>query len=383
MSTEWFKNAIIYQILIDRFAGCRSDGWDKSQFLGGTIRGIIQKLDYIKDLGVNTLWISPFCKTSEYHGYHVMDFFEVEPHFGNAEDLKELIEAVHHAGMRIIADFVPNHASSQHPYFRDAQKHKDSPYHDWFYFTKWPNEYLCFLSVGELSKLNLDHPHACKHIIDAARYWLTLGFDGYRLDHCIGPSHRFWKTFRREIKTDFPNCILIGEAWLTGIKMRELRTVNIRNKYLRLLGLGTLDSVFREYIDELDGVLDFRFQQIVGDFVAHKITKEEVGRQLHKHYKKIPQDYYLPTFLDNHDMDRILFRCGNKVDLLKEAAQIQFAINQPKIIYYGTESGLDQEKSLFDVPAYGDLQARKPMNWDNLNKELLEFYRELIHNIDK
>jgi cyclomaltodextrinase len=127
MSTEWFKKAVIYQILIDRFAGCRAEGWDKPQFLGGTIRGIIGKLDYIKDLGANTLRISPFCKTDQYHGYHTTDFYQVEPRFENVEDLKELIESVHNAGMRIIADFVPNHVSDQHPYFLDARKRVDSP----------------------------------------------------------------------------------------------------------------------------------------------------------------------------------------------------------------------------------------------------------------
>ena len=127
MSIEWFKKAVVYQILIDRFAGCQQDGWDKPQFLGGTIRGIIQRLDYIKDLGVNALWISPFYKTDQYHGYHIMDFYQVEPRFGDIEDLKELIEKVHHAGMRIIADFVPNHVSDRHPYFLDARKRVDSP----------------------------------------------------------------------------------------------------------------------------------------------------------------------------------------------------------------------------------------------------------------
>ena len=90
MSTEWFKNSIIYHILIDRFAGCEPNGWDKPEFLGGNIRGIIDKLDYVKRLGVNTIWISPFYKTSAYHGYHITDFFKVDPHFGSEEDLKEL-----------------------------------------------------------------------------------------------------------------------------------------------------------------------------------------------------------------------------------------------------------------------------------------------------
>lgn len=375
MSIEWFRKAVIYQILIDRFAGCRTDGWDEPQFLGGTIRGIIQKLDYINDLGVNTLWISPFYKTSEYHGYHVTDFYQVEPRFGTVEDLKELIEAVHKRNMRIIADFVPNHVSDQHPYFLDARKRVDSLYHDWFYFNHWPDDYLCFLSVGSLPKLNLDNVSTRKYIIDAAKFWLSLGLDGYRLDHCIGPTHTFWKLFRSEIKKQFPDCILIGEATLMGIKFKELKTLNFKHKYLHLFNINSLDSMFREYVGELDGVLDFRFLHILCDYVSRKITNDQLQRQLQKHYKKFPPEFYLPTFLDNHDMDRILFRCGNKVELLKELAQIQFSIDQPKIIYYGTESGLTQDKSTFDLPSHGDLQARRPMNWDSTNKDLLDFYK--------
>ena len=380
MSIEWFKNAVIYQVLIDRFAGCQPNEWEKPVFLGGTIRAISQKLDYLKDLGINTLWISPFYQTDQYHGYHITDFFQVEPRFGNLEDLKELIDAVHKAGMRIITDFVPNHCSSRHPYFLDAQARKDSDYRQWFYFTKWPAEYLCFLSVKSLPKLNLDNPETRRHIIDAAKFWLGLGIDGYRLDHCIGPSHEFWAAFRKEIKMDYPACVLIGEAWLMGIKFKELKTINIKRKYLKLLSVGTLDSLFREYIGELDGVLDFEFQRIISDFVTSRITKEKTMKLLRKHYAKFPPGFYLPTFLDNHDMDRILFRCGGDIKVLKEAAGIQFSILQPKIIYYGTETGISQDKPVFDTPFHGDLQARRPMNWDNPNKDLLEFYKEMIHN---
>lgn len=378
MSTEWFKNAVVYQILIDRFAGHKPGKWDKPEFLGGDIRGIIEKLNYIKELGVNTIWISPFYKTDAYHGYHITDFFKVDPRFGNEEDLKELINEVHKTDMRIITGFVPNHCSKKHPYFRDAQNNKDSIYREWFCFRKWPGDYLCYLSVKELPKLNLDNKETRRHVIGAAKYWLSLGIDGYRLDHCIGPKHEFWEIFREEIKRDYLDCVLIGEACLTGVKFKELKTINIRNKYLKLLRCGALDNLFKEYIRELDGVLDFEFQRIIRDFAANKTTKKEVLNQLQKHYKKFPPGFYLPTFLDNHDMDRFLFMCNNNKGLLKEAAEIQFSIDQPRIIYYGTEVGMSQQNSILDFPTHGDLQARKPMKWDNQDAELLEFYRGII-----
>jgi cyclomaltodextrinase len=380
MSIEWFRNAVIYQILIDRFAGYKSTQWDTPDFLGGNLRGIIEKLGYIKDLGVNTIWISPFNQASAYHGYHITDFYKVEPRFGSEQDLRDLINAVHNMDMKIITDFVPNHCSNQHPFFLDAQNNRDSVYKDWFYFRKWPDNYLCFLSFGQLPKLNLDNEEARKHIIDAAKYWLSFGIDGYRLDHCIGPKHEFWKIFREKIKSDFPDCVLVGEATLMGIKLKELRTINTRRKYIHYLGALALDNLFEEYIGELDGVLDFKFQSILRDFAVNKITKDKAINKLRKHYEKFPPDFYLASFLDNHDMDRFLYTCRGDKELLKEAAKIQFSINQPKIIYYGTEVGISQEKTIGQCPAHGDLQARAPMEWENPDKELLEFYRKIITN---
>ena len=380
MSVDWFKDAIIYHILIDRFAGCKSNEWDKPRFLGGNIRGIINKLDYIKELGVNTLWISPFYEASAYHGYHITDFFKVDPHFGNQDDLIELINKVHKAGMRIITDFVPNHCSHKHPFFLDAQKNENTKYKKWFYFRNWPDDYLCFLSFKELPKLNLDNQKTVTHILDSAKYWVSLGIDGYRLDHCIGPKHKFWKAFREELKNDYPDCVLIGEAWMRGIKFRELRTVNVRRKYLKWLQGEASDGLFKEYIGELDGVLDFAFQRIICNFALRRISKEEVIHQLQRHYRKFPPNFYLPTFLDNHDMDRFLFECNNNIEILKEAVQIQFSIDQPKIIYYGTEVGISQGEFIRNISSHGDLQTRKVMEWDDQNKELFELYRNTIRS---
>lgn len=379
MGTEWFKNAIVYHILIDRFAGVqRPENWPRPEFIGGNLRGIIDKLGYIRDLGVNAVWLSPFCETSAYHGYHITDFFKIDPHFGTVDDLKELIDKAHAAGIKVIADFVPNHCSRHHPFFKEAQTNKTSPYSNWFIFKKWPDKYLCFLSIGELPKLNLQHPPAREHIIKSAQYWLSFGLDGFRLDHCIGPTHDFWKDFRTQIKTDYPDCILIGEAWLMGIRFRELRTINIHRKFRVWLKGQAPEQLYRDYIGELDGVLDFKFQLIMQDFSNGKIDQPTALHKCRLHIEQFPQDFYLTSFLDNHDMDRFLFICGQDKDKLKTAAKMQFSLDQPKIIYYGTETGLSQDKSLWDIPAHGDLQARRPMPWDSLDKELISFYQNLI-----
>ena len=324
---DWIKQGVIYHIFIDRFAGFHSThNWDQPIFLGGTIRGIIDKLPYLIDLGITTLWISPFYKTSAYHGYHITDFYQVEPRFGSVEDIKELIDESHRNKLHIIADFVPNHCSREHPFFKEAQHDTNSRYKDWFYFTGWPDDYLCFLSITDIPKLNLDNPHTRDHIVEAAKHWLSLGLDGFRLDHVIGPSPSFWKYFTSEIRHHFPNTVLLGEAWMMGIKRHELRTLRVRHKYLKWLSGASSEQLFKEYIGTLDGVLDFTFQEQIKRFITNQNTSEETFRtQLDKHYTRYPKEFLLPTFLDNHDMDRFLFQCGNDKEKLKTAAAIQFS----------------------------------------------------------
>ncbi|MFA5103326.1 MAG: alpha-amylase family glycosyl hydrolase [Candidatus Thermoplasmatota archaeon] len=377
---EWLNQGAIYHILIDRFAGFHSTrNWDQPEFLGGTLRGIIDRLPYLLDLGVTTLWISPFYKTSAYHGYHITDFYQVDPRFGTLEDLQELIRQSHHHHLHIIADFVPNHCSKHHPFFTAAQQEKNSKYADWFTFTDWPDQYLCFLSVKDIPKLNLDNPETRDHIVNAAKYWLSLGFDGFRLDHAIGPSHRFWEHFTREIKKQFPHSVLIGEAWMMGIKRHELRTLRVRQKHLKWLWGDTSDSLFREYIGTLDGVLDFRVQELIRHYLIQRTLSEHTFRKhLDNHYARFPEQYVLPTFLDNHDMDRFLFQAGNNKETLKTAAALQFSLPHPAIIYYGTETGMTQTTSQWKIPANGDLQARQPMNWDAPDQDLILFYKQLI-----
>lgn len=381
--TDWFKQAIVYQIMIDRFAGLKSQEWNKPEFLGGNIKGITEKLGYLKALGVNTLWLSPFYETSAYHGYHVTDFMKVEPNFGTLDDLKELIKKANDHGNRIIADFLPNHCSSQHPFFLEAQKDKRSKYFKWFTFNPWPHEYLCFLDVKALPKLNLDYPEARDYIINTAKYWLSIGIDGFRIDHVIGPKHSFWKHFTAEIKAAYPRAVLIGEAWFAGIRFDHLKTIHIKNKIMRWLVGVSQDSVQKEYYGELDGVLDFRFLELVKIHIAHSRGPDEsknLGAVLKRHFAAYPRDYFLATFLDNHDMNRFLFECNNDTEKLKAAAAIQFQFEQPIIIYYGTETGMSHDGSVVINKPYSDLKARQPMNWQNPNIEILNFYKELIKN---
>jgi glycosidase len=177
----------------------------------------------------------------------------------------------------------------------------------------------------------------------------------------------------------FPNVVLIGEAWMKGVKFHELKTIKIRHKYWKWINGASSDRLLKEYIGVIDGVLDFHLQELIKRYAAEdNLTEKEFYIQIKKHYNNYPNNYFLPTFLDNHDMNRFLFECKNNKDKLKKAAEIQFSLKHPPIIYYGTETGLSQEKSIWTFQTHGDIQARKPMNWKNPDKEILDFYKELI-----
>lgn len=364
---SWMNGStIIYHIFIDRFA-CFNPATkdDKPTWVGGTIAGVIEKLSYLSDLGVNCILLSPFFEGRAYHGYHITNFYEVDSHFGDKQVLKKLVDSCHKLKIRIVIDFVANHCSKEHPFFVDAQSNGKSRYRSWFSFTNWPGEYLTFLNYKELPKLNLDNPETREYITENALYWLNeFNFDGIRLDHAIGPSNDFWKKFRRRIRQKRKDCVLIGEVWETNKE----------------------DEAMLNYVGILDGCLDFTFNKLIKNYLIQgprsKKSEAAFRQDLKDHYSKFPKDFLLPTFLDNHDMNRFLFEMVGDKSKLKWAATLQFGLKQPKIIYYGTEVGLSQTKSIVDFSNYGDLQARKKMIWDSnhQDKTLLKFYKDLCNH---
>jgi glycosidase len=381
-STLWFRDAIVYQILVDRFAGYdEGKNWKKPIYMGGNIRGIIDRLPYLVSLGINTIWLSPVFRNEHYHGYHITDYYDTDKHFGTTADLTELIQNAHQKNIRVLLDFVPNHCSHKHPFFIKAIKDKKSPYRKWFYFQPFSNEYLCFLDFKNLPKLNLDYLPARDHIMGAAKYWLSYGIDGFRLDHVIGPSHDFWKHFNAEIKKSNPSAVLIGEAWLDGMKRKLLKTIHVRNKYWKWM-TGFKTGIQHEYTGVIDGTLDFFFRYRITENIAWKDNPDDyletLQLQMTSHYSDFPENHYLPSFIENHDMNRFLFDAGQNPEKLKLALKFQFSLPQPPILYYGTETGLTHHSPVsHDVP-YSDLQARRPMPWNHLNDELIDYCRELI-----
>ncbi|MCB9135085.1 MAG: alpha-amylase [Anaerolineales bacterium] len=354
----WTHDAILYHIYLDRFNPGEEREWytarNVTDFYGGTLRGVIEKLDYIEGLGVNTLWLSPLFASPTAHGYDATDLFNVEPRLGNNEDLQELITSAHARGIRILLDFVPNHWSNQHPTFLDAKTDPTSPYRGWYIWREWPEEYASFFDVKTMPKLNLSEGSPARaYLLDAAKYWLEQGIDGYRLDHADGPAFDFWADFRRTCQQTNPDCWLFGEV----VKP---------------------PSAQRVYFGNLHGQLDFALARALREtFALGNWDLAHFDAFLTAHERYFPPAFSRPSFLDNHDMNRFLALAGNDTHRLKLAALVLFTLSAPPILYYGTETGLSQDK--FIGEGLGFDEARLPMNWTGQNLDLLHYFQTLIH----
>ena len=203
MKTQWYKDAVVYQIYPFSFKDDNDDGW-------GDIRGILSKLDYIKDLGATAIWFSPLYKSPDYdYGYDISDYRDIDEKFGTMEDFDTLLEECHKRDLKVIMDMVINHTSTQHPWFREALKDKDSKYRDYYIIrkgreengllkppTNWAStftgsawewisgtdEYYLHLFCREQADLNWENEELRKEIIDILNFWLEKGVDGFRFD---------------------------------------------------------------------------------------------------------------------------------------------------------------------------------------------------------
>jgi hypothetical protein len=300
---EWTREAIIYQIFVDRFYPGDGYSWlspaTPAGFFGGRLAGIAQKLGYLTDLGVNTLWLTPIFPSPSHHGYDATDLFDIEPRLGTKADLKDLLDAAHARKIRVLLDFVPNHWSCLHPTFQDAIHHPDSIYRDWYTFTHWPDEYASFFGVKELPQINLRNPAARQNMLEAAAYWLEFGVDGYRVDYALGPTPDFWAAFRRVTRRVRPDCWTFGEV----VEPSETQLA---------------------FEGGLDGCLDFMLMEgLRRGFAYSQWGGCELGSFLIRHMRYFPATFSRPSFLDNHDMNRFLWAAEGDVRKLRLAALCQ------------------------------------------------------------
>jgi glycosidase len=203
-NAAWIESAVVYGVVVRKFG---DPGFE----------GIADRLDYLKDLDIDALWLSPINRSpSGDYGYGVVDYFDVNPNFGTKEDFKQLVDAAHARGIRVLMDFVPNHSSIEHPYFQDTvRRGKHSPYYD-FYDRDESGKPTHYFNWEHLPNLNYSNPEVERFMLEAFSYWVReFGVDGFRVDACWGVKERkpdFWPQWRRELKRIKPDLLLLAEA---------------------------------------------------------------------------------------------------------------------------------------------------------------------------
>ncbi len=355
---QWAREAVFYQIFVDRFFPGRGQEWlqttDLRSYHGGTLWGVLEKLDYLAELGATSLWLSPVFPSPTTHGYDATDYLTIEPRLGGEPALRELVAAAHDRGLRIILDLVCNHLSDRHPLFVEAAADPASPRRDWFSFDDSQLGYRSFFGVRSMPQLNLANPAARAWMTEIGRYWLQeFEVDGYRLDHANGPGPSFWSEFWGACKAAKPDCFCFGEI------------------------VEPLDVV-RRYLGRLDGSLDFvladRLRRVLGDRQQSPASLEQFVAQ---HLAQFDPRFLSLSFIDNHDMDRFLYLAGGDKQALRTAAGLQMQLPGPPIIYYGTEVGMTQ--TVGKSGRAGLEASRAAMLWDrHQDRELFSYYQNLI-----
>ena len=374
---HWYDHAIIYQIYPKSFQDSNGDGL-------GDLNGIRKRIPYLKNLGVNAVWLNPvFVSPQVDNGYDVSNYFAIDPHMGTMEDMENLIKDLHKAGIHLIMDFVLNHTSDQHPWFQDAIKNPDSLYRDYYIFAghdgKRPNNWGSFFggSVWEpdpagtgqsyfhlfdkrMPDLNWKNPEVRHAMLEVAEYWLKKGIDGLRLDAFIHigkadlrqnyptgdgdinkpivaepffanlPQVQEWmRPFCEQIKQDYPDTLLLGEAASASVNL----AVDYTTKRNHLM-----DSVitFRYFTDD-DSNCDQRFSE---QYQPKKLDLTAF-KQNQVVWQQTLAGVSQPTlYWNNHDMARLATRVAKTQTPGKSLAVVMYLQRGIPVIYYGEELGL-------------------------------------------
>ena len=346
---NWFDNIRIYHLLIDRFNG----GWQvppKSEnvFCGGNLQGVIEKLDYIRELGFTAIMLSPIFKSANYHGYHTLNFEDVDPHFGTWDDYRQLLDQAHEKGLKIICDFVPNHCWYEAPIFAESLLKNGGKHRDWFFYPEGDDSdaFVSFLGFGDLPKFNLTNPEVASFMIDKAERLARMGVDAFRIDHALGQPHQFLQQFRDAMQAVDSDIVVFGEVWAFGIGPQLAGQLYFKTdtRLQEFLAQGTTptsspsadsaqpfsqDNLQADYVGTLDGVLDFAYRDILLEEIhAGRGIKgnDTLRSKIADHFAKYPDDFKLVLFLDNHDTDRFLFDCHDDVNLLHEAIDLTMSL---------------------------------------------------------
>lgn len=364
---DWLDNTVFYEIFVDRFfqgdfekdQSYINEKWNNipkpKSFYGGDLKGIIEKLDYLKELGINALYLTPIFSSISNHKYDINDYYMIDKQFGTDKIFKELVTKAHSMGIRVVLDAVFNHSSNLIMQFQDVvKKGKKSPYFDWFIIhgdevDEKACNYETFSNCYYHPKFNTSNKEVRDFLIGIGKYYVKeFDIDGWRLDVADELSHNFWREFREELKNIKPDFFLVGENW--------------HNSYPFLRG------------DQFDAIMNYAFTKTVLDYLAYetkdaKETSYKFNNLLIRN-NEIVNDMML-NLLDSHDTDRFYTYVKKNLDKLMCGLAIQFVFKGVPGLYYGIEMPLEG--------GY-DPDNRRCMDWDNLgkNSEYFAFLKALI-----
>ncbi|WP_026491687.1 glycoside hydrolase family 13 protein [Butyrivibrio sp. XPD2002] len=354
----WVNDTVWYQIFPERF--CNGDKsidpenvlpWQSGKvelhdYYGGDIKGIRDKIPYLKELGITGIYLNPIFEAHSNHKYNTRDYKKVDPHFGTNEDLKLLVKEAHEAGIRIMLDAVFNHTGADHPMWVDIlEKGETSEYADWYMINKWPIEqgrdtrdgrYYSFAFAEYMPKLNTSNPAVQDYLLDIIRFWIEeFDIDGLRFDVGNEISHSFLKAVRymtKRMKDDF---YLLGEIWH--------------------------DSISWLQGDEYDSVMNYPLSTAIADFWVYKNRGREtfeydINRCFTMYYSQVNDVLF--NLLDSHDTNRLFEKCGRNVDIFYQQLAVLFTMPGSPCIYYGTEVIMDGSY---------DPDCRRCMPWDEID----------------
>jgi len=342
----WTRGAVCYEVFVRSFYDSNGDGI-------GDLNGVIQKLDYVKGLGVNCIWLMPVAASPSYHGYDVSDYYRVEPAYGTNDDFKRLVTGAHRRGIAVLLDMVLNHSSSEHPYFQAALNDTASPYRAWYRFAHpspgkdWHHspvrdEYYYGVFWSGMPDLNYETPAVRDEAKKIATFWLrTMGGDGFRLDAvpylveegacvmgCPG-THAFLHEYAQHIDSVKPGAYTVGEAW------------------------GGIDKMLPYYPDQHTAYFGFELSDsLISTVRSGSATGLLTG---YVRLQDTLPPYRWASFLSNHDQTRTLTQLKGDVAQARLAATLLLTLPGLPFIYYGEEIGMTGDKP--------DPRLRTPMQW--------------------
>lgn len=362
---EWAKGTIYYQIFPERFLDGDSSNNEKDfmpwgteptreNYMGGDLAGIHKQIPYLKDLGIECLYLNPIFEADFNHKYATTDYYKIDSIFGTNEEFKRFVDACHHADIKVILDGVFNHTGIHFKPFEDVLLNgRKSKYFDWFHINAEEvhishYDYECVGAYKYMPKLNSANKAVRAFILDVMNYWIEkYGIDGWRLDVADEVDSAVWREARLILKEKYPDILLVGETWGYGDKL--------------LAG------------SQLDAVMNYMFRDAARDYYAKEVIDAEefdhrINHMLAGYKKETNQIMY--NLLDSHDTERFLTMCNEDLQKLKLAVAFQMLFIGSPAIYYGDEIGLT---------GMNDPDCRKCMIWDDRqNQELKNWYKTWI-----